>query len=199
MHLLELWLTAILLTQMAISKRSLTLGRDFVGEGASAPSNRQRHSPVAQWRVEHGLPEAPDADHTCSGRCSFVNIVDNVYICEHCGREHVCDDSCRERVLDTANGLPVCPISGMCFDQLDAAWEVSTFQSILLACLSAFYQMLLFLVNVDQPELGKTKAWVHQCCLQGESDGGKPDDMLEWGEEGFSLSGLSPTRLRTLQ
>lgn len=47
-----------------------------------------------------------------------------MYICKQCGREHVCDDSCKERVLDTANGMPVCPISGMCFDQLDVEWEV---------------------------------------------------------------------------
>lgn len=113
------------LVQMAISKRSLSLGRGYiVQEVQAAAASRNRHSPVAQWRVEHGLPEEPDADHACSGRCSFINIVDNVYLCEQCGREHVCDDSCKERVLDTANGMPVCPISGMCFDQLDVEWEV---------------------------------------------------------------------------
>ncbi|KAL3140263.1 hypothetical protein ABBQ38_004533 [Trebouxia sp. C0009 RCD-2024] len=114
--------------EMAVSKRSLSLGRGYVGQGAQAVASRHRHSPVAQWRVENGLPEAPDADHACAGRCSFINIIDNVYICEQCGREHVCDESCKERVLDTANGMPVCPISGMCFDQLDVAWEV-TFQN----------------------------------------------------------------------
>lgn len=113
-----------LLMQMAISKRSLSLGRGYVGQGAQAVATRNRHSPVAQWRVENGLPEAPDAAQICPGRCSFVNIVDNVYICEQCGREHICDESCKERVLDTANGMPVCPISGMCFDQLDVDWEV---------------------------------------------------------------------------
>ena len=115
------------LVQMAVSKRSLSLGRGYVGQGAQAIASRNRHSPVAQWRVENGLPEAPDADHTCPGRCSFINIVDNVYICEQCGREHVCDESCKERVLDTANGMPVCPISGLCFDQLDVGWEVNPF------------------------------------------------------------------------
>ena len=110
--------------QMAVSKRSLSLGRGYIGQGAQAVASRSRHSPVAQWRVENGLPEAPDADHICPERCSFINIVDSVYICEHCGREHVCDESCKERVLDTANGMPVCPISGMCFDQLDVEWEV---------------------------------------------------------------------------
>ena len=109
---------------MAVSKRSLSLGRDYVSQGAQGVAGRNKHSPVAQWRVENGLPEAPDADDVCPGRCSFVNIVDNVYICEHCGREHVCDESCKERVLDTANGMPVCPISGVCFDQLDVEWEV---------------------------------------------------------------------------
>lgn len=112
--------------QMAISKRSLSLGRGYIVQEVQAAASRNRHSPVAQWRVEHGLPEEPDADHACIGRCSFVNIVDNVYICEQCGREHVCDDSCKERVLDTANWMPVCPISGMCFDQLDVEWEVGS-------------------------------------------------------------------------
>ena len=110
---------------MAVSKRSLSLGRDYVGQGSVGGGSRSRHSPVAQWRVEHGLPEAPHADHTCSGKCSFINVVDNVYLCERCGREHICDESCKERVLDTANGMPVCPISGMCFDQLDVGWEVN--------------------------------------------------------------------------
>ena len=109
--------------QMALSKRSIVLGREHAGQ-ASAPVARSRHSPVAQWRVEHGFTESPDPDHACKGKCAFVNVVDNVYLCENCGREHVCDDQCKERVLDTANGMPVCPISGMCFDQLDNSWEV---------------------------------------------------------------------------
>ena len=120
--------------QMAVSKRSLSLGRGYVGQGAQAGASRHRHSPVAQWRVENGLPEAPDTDHVCAGRCSFINIIDNVYICEQCGREHVCDESCKERVLDTANGMPVCPISGMCFDQLDVGWEVTSSNCTLLPC-----------------------------------------------------------------
>jgi hypothetical protein len=110
--------------QMAVSKRSLSLGREHAGQSAQSAVARSRHSPVAQWRVEHGFPESPDPEHTCPGRCAFVNIVDNIYLCENCGQEHVCDENCKERVLDTANGMPVCPISGMCFDQLDAGWEV---------------------------------------------------------------------------
>ena len=110
---------------MEVSKRSLTLGREHAGQDVSVNGSRQRHSPVTQWRVEHGFPEQPDPDHVCAGRCSFVNVSGIVYICEACGREHICDEHCGERVLDTANGLPVCPISGMCFDhQLDTAWEV---------------------------------------------------------------------------
>ena len=109
-----------------MSKRTLTLGRDFAGQSTPIEAINRRHSPVTQWRVEHGFSEQPDQAHVCSGRCIFVHVVDNVYLCEKCGREHVCDEHCGERVLDTANGLPVCPISGMCFDhQLDAAWEVS--------------------------------------------------------------------------
>ena len=110
---------------MEVSKRSLTLGREHAGQNITVNGGRHRHSPVTQWRVEHGFSEQPDPSRVCPGRCSFVNVSDNIYLCEACGREHVCDEHCGERVLDTANGLPVCPISGMCFDhQLDAAWEV---------------------------------------------------------------------------
>ena len=109
---------------MAVSKRSVSLGREHTGQSAQSAAVRSKHSPVAQWRVEHGFSESPDAEHICPERCAFINIVDNVYICENCGKEHVCDEQCKERVLDTANGMPVCPISGMCFDQLDVGWEV---------------------------------------------------------------------------
>jgi len=30
---------------------------------------------------------------------------------------HVCDDTCREIVLDTSSGLLVCTVSGRCFDR----------------------------------------------------------------------------------
>ena len=110
--------------QMAVSKRSLSLGKEHAGQGAHSGVVRNRGSPISQWRVEHGFPVSPDPTHLCTGRCAYVNIVDNAYLCENCGREHVCDEHCKERVLDTASGMPVCPISGVCFDQLDAAWEV---------------------------------------------------------------------------
>ncbi len=115
---------------MAVSKRSMSLGREHAGQvaqsAAESAAARSKHSPVAQWRVEHGFAESPDPDHACTGRCTFVNVIDNVYLCEKCGWEHVCDEQCKERVLDTANGMPVCPISGMCFDQLEAGgWEAS--------------------------------------------------------------------------
>lgn len=140
--------------QMAVSKRSVSLGKEYTEQSTQSAVTRNRHSPVAQWRVEHGLPEAPDADHTCRGRCSFVNIVDNVYICELCGREHVCDESCKERVLDTANGMPVCPISGMCFDQLDVGWEV----------MSKFSLCFLIAECICLPSLLSSSAWVRAQC-----------------------------------
>ncbi|KAL0056457.1 hypothetical protein WJX82_011547 [Trebouxia sp. C0006] len=73
--------------EMAVSKRSLSLGREHAGQSAQSAVARSRHSPVAQWRVEHGFPESPDPDHTCQGRCAFVNIVDNIYLCEDCWEE----------------------------------------------------------------------------------------------------------------
>lgn len=80
---------------MAVSKRSLSLGREHAGQSVQSAAARSRHSPVAQWRVEHGFPESPDPDHTCQGRCAFINIVDNIYLCENCGQEHICDENCK--------------------------------------------------------------------------------------------------------
>eukprot|EP00262_Sarcandra_glabra_P002545 TRINITY_DN12935_c0_g1_i1.p1 TRINITY_DN12935_c0_g1~~TRINITY_DN12935_c0_g1_i1.p1 ORF type:complete len:339 (-),score=49.70 TRINITY_DN12935_c0_g1_i1:79-984(-) len=72
---------------------------------------------VSIWKTSRGLTEEAVADHACSGKtCSYSQIGD-VYLCEKTGCVHVCDDTCRETVLDPSNGLLVCTISGHCFDR----------------------------------------------------------------------------------
>ncbi|KAK7406990.1 hypothetical protein VNO78_08628 [Psophocarpus tetragonolobus] len=73
---------------------------------------------VSSWKSSRGLSDTVVTDHACSGEtCSYYHIGD-VFICEKTGQVHVCDDTCREAVMDPANELLVCTISGHCFDRL---------------------------------------------------------------------------------
>ncbi|XP_008784043.1 F-box protein SKIP31-like isoform X2 [Phoenix dactylifera] len=72
---------------------------------------------VSIWKSSRGLTDEVVTGHVCSGNtCSYSQIGD-VFICEKTGGVHVCDDSCREVVLDQSSGLLVCTISGHCFDR----------------------------------------------------------------------------------
>ncbi len=55
-------------------------------------------------------------------------------MCKQCGWAHVCGPNCTERIMDTVTGLPVCPISGTCFDQMMTAWEVNVCSPLCLEC-----------------------------------------------------------------
>uniref|UniRef100_A0A5B7AWA3 Putative F-box protein SKIP31-like isoform X1 n=1 Tax=Davidia involucrata TaxID=16924 RepID=A0A5B7AWA3_DAVIN len=73
---------------------------------------------VSIWKSSRGLTDKVFSDHACSGEtCSYYQIGD-VFVCEKTGNVHVCDDTCREVVLDPTNELLVCTISGHCFDRL---------------------------------------------------------------------------------
>ncbi|KAL2348749.1 hypothetical protein Fmac_002749 [Flemingia macrophylla] len=79
---------------------------------------------VSSWKSSRGLNDTVVAGHACSGfTCSFYQIGD-VFICEKTGQVHVCDDTCREVVLDPTNSLLVCTISGHCFDRLVSQSEM---------------------------------------------------------------------------
>ncbi|KAL2544373.1 F-box protein SKIP31 [Forsythia ovata] len=73
---------------------------------------------VSMWKSSRGLADTVVADHACSGEsCTYYQIGD-VFVCEKTGHVHVCDDSCREVIMDPTNELLVCTISGRCFDRL---------------------------------------------------------------------------------
>lgn len=81
---------------------------------------------VSSWKNSRGLTDDAVKGHSCSGNtCSYTQIGD-AYICEKTGRVHVCDDACREFVLDQTSGLLLCTISGHCFERWlcpDDEWD----------------------------------------------------------------------------
>ncbi|KAE8657200.1 F-box protein SKIP31 [Hibiscus syriacus] len=73
---------------------------------------------VSMWKSSRGLADKVITDHACSGEtCTYYQIRD-VFVCEKTGQVYVCDDTCREVILDPNNELLVCTISGHCFDRL---------------------------------------------------------------------------------
>ncbi|XP_025813520.1 F-box protein SKIP31 isoform X1 [Panicum hallii] len=81
---------------------------------------------VSTWKSSRGLTDESVKGHSCSGNtCSYTQIGD-AYICEKTGRVHICDDACREFVLDQSSGLLLCTISGHCFERWlcpDDEWD----------------------------------------------------------------------------
>ncbi|XP_020523474.1 F-box protein SKIP31 isoform X2 [Amborella trichopoda] len=88
---------------------------------------------VSIWKSSRGLTDESVAGHTCSGNtCSYSQIGD-VYLCEKTGRVHVCDDTCRETLVDSFGGFLVCAISGHCSErwfsseeEIDNTWHPTT-------------------------------------------------------------------------
>lgn len=73
---------------------------------------------VSIWKRSKGLGDNVVNDHACSGETCTYHQIGDVFVCEKTGNIHVCDDTCREVVLDPTNGLLVCTISGHCFDTM---------------------------------------------------------------------------------
>ncbi|KQK17497.1 F-box protein SKIP31 isoform X2 [Brachypodium distachyon] len=81
---------------------------------------------VSSWKSSRGLTEDAVKGHSCSGSTCLYTQIGDAYICEKTGRVHVCDDACREFVLDQSSGLLVCTISGHCFERFlcpDDEWD----------------------------------------------------------------------------
>ncbi|GKU96033.1 hypothetical protein SLEP1_g9313 [Rubroshorea leprosula] len=73
---------------------------------------------VSMWKSRHRLADKVFTDHVCSGKTCSYHQIGNVFVCEKTGHVHVCDDTCREVILNPTNKLLVCTISGHCFDRL---------------------------------------------------------------------------------
>ncbi|EPS60914.1 hypothetical protein M569_13887, partial [Genlisea aurea] len=82
---------------------------------------------VSIWKRSRGLSDdAVVINHVCSGEsCTYYTIGD-VFVCEKTGNVHVCDDTCKEIIMDPMNELLVCTISGRCFDSLISPAEMGT-------------------------------------------------------------------------
>ncbi|XP_047052870.1 F-box protein SKIP31-like isoform X3 [Lolium rigidum] len=81
---------------------------------------------VSSWKSRRGLTDDAVKGHSCSGSTCLYTQIGDAYICEKTGRVHVCDDACREFVLDQSSGLLVCTISGHCFERFlcpDDEWD----------------------------------------------------------------------------
>lgn len=78
---------------------------------------------VGRWRASKGLGDGTEQSsrrHTCSigHGCAFHRIGADIFVCETTGRAHVCDDECRERVVDMDGMSETCAISGRSFDRI---------------------------------------------------------------------------------
>ncbi|KAL7159755.1 hypothetical protein ABFS83_01G049100 [Erythranthe nasuta] len=79
---------------------------------------------VYMWKSSKGLTDTMVVNHACSGEsCTYYQIGD-VFVCEKTGNVHVCDDACKEIIMDPTDELLVCTISGRCFDRLLSAAEM---------------------------------------------------------------------------
>ncbi|VFQ62488.1 unnamed protein product [Cuscuta campestris] len=79
---------------------------------------------ISIWKKNKGFSDEVFSDHACSGEtCTYYQIND-VFVCENTGHVHVCDDACKEVVLDPTNELLVCTISGHCFDRMLSPSEI---------------------------------------------------------------------------
>ncbi|PKI76522.1 hypothetical protein CRG98_003073 [Punica granatum] len=65
---------------------------------------------VSMWKTSKGFTDKVVLNHACSGETCSYNRIGDVYV--------LCDETCRELVMDPANELLVCTISGHCFDRL---------------------------------------------------------------------------------
>ncbi|RXH91003.1 hypothetical protein DVH24_020026 [Malus domestica] len=82
---------------------------------------------VFMWKSSRGLTDKVEADHACSSeKCTYYQIGD-VFVVRRLARFMVvCDDNCREVVMDPANELWVCTISGHCFGRLLSPEEMES-------------------------------------------------------------------------
>lgn len=103
--------------QMQAAKRSQAPHRSQVLDDRIV-SDKSVTDQVSIWKSRRGLTDKSVANHACSGEtCSYYQIGD-AFVCEKTGTVHVCEDACKEVVVDPADGLLVCTISGRCFDSL---------------------------------------------------------------------------------
>ena len=77
---------------------------------------------VVRWRASRGIGDGsdPKSRHHCSlaNGCGYHRVGADIFVCEKSGRAHVCDEDCRERVVDMDGMSEMCCISGRSFDRM---------------------------------------------------------------------------------
>ncbi|KAK9810809.1 hypothetical protein WJX73_009069 [Symbiochloris irregularis] len=114
--------------QIAVSRRSHSLTQAQRNAATQQPQQDADGLSVSRWRSARGmsgrLNAAPGAKHACHhDRPTFARVGLKTFLCEACGWAHVCDAGCTERVVQRGSGMPVCPISGRCFERMMSEWE----------------------------------------------------------------------------
>ncbi|KAK4401045.1 F-box protein SKIP31 [Sesamum angolense] len=103
--------------QMQVAKRSQAPNPSLVNDDHII-LDKTLADQVSMWKSSRGLADSVVKNHACSGEsCTYYQIGD-VFVCEKTGNVHVCDDTCKEVIMDPTNELSVCTISGRCFDIL---------------------------------------------------------------------------------
>ncbi|KAK4787994.1 hypothetical protein SAY86_019313 [Trapa natans] len=82
---------------------------------------------VSMWKRSKGFTEELVLNHACSGETCTYHRIGDVYVCEKTGYVHVCDETCRELIMDPINELLVCTVSGHCFEQLLSPGEMEPY------------------------------------------------------------------------
>ncbi|XP_020550739.1 F-box protein SKIP31-like isoform X2 [Sesamum indicum] len=103
--------------QMQVAKRSQAPNPSQVNDDRII-LDKTLADQVSIWKSSRGLADTVVVNHACSGEnCTYYHIGD-VFVCEKTGNVHVCDDTCKEVIMDPTNELLVCTISGRSFDRL---------------------------------------------------------------------------------
>lgn len=86
---------------------------------------------VARWRSQRGLGDGtgPACRHRCSGLSCAYHQIGDIFLCETTGRAHVCDETCRERVIDMDGMSEACSISGRSFDRMLSDGDIAVLHS----------------------------------------------------------------------
>lgn len=120
------YMTFTMVAQIAVSRRAQPLTKAQIDQAIQPSRLETMAGNVSKWRTARGLQNASKSPrgskHTCSGRTLFSRLGTNTFLCERCGWQHVCDNNCTERVVQRNYELPVCPISGRCFEQMLNEW-----------------------------------------------------------------------------
>lgn len=101
--------------QFQASKRSQAPCPDQLRDEEVVGRESELAEQISAWRRRHNVTDV--CTHVCSGQACSYHKIGDVFLCERTGRAHVCDESCREQVLDPENEMLVCAISGRCFER----------------------------------------------------------------------------------